>query len=261
MCHVGLWRSARVAARSRRCSHRSLALPHVFVEQLGALDGDEVGPRLAGHRLGHQRLAAPCVWRVGCARGGGGQSGVHARGVGLMGKQAKPWGRISLCMPCMGLAATPSGHAARRRLTPGTLALHSPRHVQPSLPALVSQPAEPGAPAIVRRLTWRPKKQHARARLQPHCLKHSWVGDGLGDGERQLLPHLRPGQQAAATQPACPAQPAGMLLTSRQRLEILSTQPCTIPPLQAQYQCLSAVHHAILHPSARPHLPPTHPPL
>mmetsp|Transcript_52418 Transcript_52418/g.131772 ORF Transcript_52418/g.131772 Transcript_52418/m.131772 type:complete len:282 (-) Transcript_52418:678-1523(-) len=39
-------------------THSLLALAHILVEQLGALDGDQVGPALLGHRLGQQCLAA-----------------------------------------------------------------------------------------------------------------------------------------------------------------------------------------------------------
>ncbi|ROW03727.1 hypothetical protein VMCG_05473 [Cytospora schulzeri] len=38
--------------------HRPLRLAHVLVEQLGPLDGDEVGLGLVGHGLGHERLSA-----------------------------------------------------------------------------------------------------------------------------------------------------------------------------------------------------------
>lgn len=41
--------------------HGALALAHVFVEQLGSLDGDEVGAGRVGSCLGDQRLSAACV--------------------------------------------------------------------------------------------------------------------------------------------------------------------------------------------------------
>lgn len=42
-------------------THLPLRLPHVHVNELGALDAHERGRALRGHGLGQQRLAAACA--------------------------------------------------------------------------------------------------------------------------------------------------------------------------------------------------------
>lgn len=77
--------------------------PTYLLSSSGPLMEMKLAPDSLATALATSVLPHPACGGLG-ARGGGGQSGVHARGVGLMGKQAKPCGRLSLCMPCMGLS-------------------------------------------------------------------------------------------------------------------------------------------------------------